>query len=314
MQNCGQPSSPTGPPTLPELDPDVPPSRAADLTHPRNLKDTVPIERQASKQAKPTVEYASSTTSNPTYDSLAPPDKPKGRASDSLDGEASSVEAHQAIPSSKLPESDSTLSALPKLDNLDNKYHYSPLSRPGSIRLLRLMPHHNEKHEKSDRIQCKLFNYPLLESIEGMHPYEALSYVWGCSNKHYWISVDGCDLAVTENLHAALSSLRGSFLDRMLWVDAICINQEDEDEKGQQVQFMAKIYAKASRVIVWLGKEAAESNQALEEIRNAAGNQSTNPTINETNHQQAILTLLERPWFQRIWVRAETFNNMGRSY
>lgn len=89
----------------------------------------------------------------------------------------------------------------------------------------------------------------------------------------------------------------------MLWIDAICINQEDDDEKGQQVQSMAKIYAKASRVIVWLGEAAEDSDQALEEIRIAAVKQSTNLAINETNHQQAILTLLERPWFRRIWVR-----------
>lgn len=192
MQNCGQPSRLTGSSTLPELDPNVPPSRAADLTCPRNLEDTVPIERQAGKQAKPNVEYASSTTAIPTYDSLALPDKLMGRAFDSLD-EASSAEAYKAIPSSKPRESDSTLSALLKLDNLDDKYHYSPLSRPGSIRLLRLIPLHGEKHEKSDRIQCKLFNYPLQESIEGTHPYEALSYVWGCSDKHHSISVDGRD-------------------------------------------------------------------------------------------------------------------------
>ena len=64
---------------------------------------------------------------------------------------------------------------------------------------------------------------------------------------------------------------------------------------------MAKIYAKAIRVIVWLGEVAADSDQALKEILNAANQQHTNSTIDETN-QQAILALLERPWFQRIWV------------
>ncbi|KAF5696935.1 het [Fusarium mundagurra] len=85
-------------------------------------------------------------------------------------------------------------------------------------------------------------------------------------------------------------------------VHAICINQRDSNEKGKQVQSMAKIYAKASRVIVWLGEAAASSDQALEEIRIVA---VKNPAINETNHQQAILALLEREWFQRIWVLQE---------
>ena len=99
-------------------------------------------------------------------------------------------------------------------------------------------------------------------------------------------------------------------MDRYLWIDAICINQDDNDEKGQQVQSMAKIFAKASRVIVWLGEAADNSNQALEVIRKAAEEQHTNSTtnqhptnsaINETN-QQAVLRLLQRSWFQRIWV------------
>lgn len=250
----------------------------------------------------PTIECAFSTTPIPTYDFLDLPDKLLGRASDSLD-EASSAEPHQAMLSNKPRGSDSMLSALPKLGNLDDKYHYSPLSQPGSIRLLRLMPLHDEKRRKIGRIRCELHDYPLLESIEGTHPFEALSYVWGCSDKRRSISVDGCDLPVTENLYEALSCVRSSYLDRMLWIDAICINQEDENEKGQQVQAMAKIYAKASRVIVWLGEAAADSDQALEQIRTAAVKQSTNPAIIVTSHQQAILTLLERPWFRRIWVR-----------
>ncbi|KAH7309925.1 hypothetical protein B0I35DRAFT_453508 [Stachybotrys elegans] len=63
---------------------------------------------------------------------------------------------------------------------------------------------------------------------------------------------------------------------------------------------MAKIYAKASRVIVWLGEAAGDSAQALEVIRKAAEEQYTNSAIYKPN-QQSILTLLKRPWFQRIW-------------
>ncbi|KAH7631539.1 hypothetical protein B0T09DRAFT_250407, partial [Sordaria sp. MPI-SDFR-AT-0083] len=59
---------------------------------------------------------------------------------------------------------------------------------------------------------------------------------------------------------------------------------------------MAKIHAKASRVIVWLGEEAAGSDQALEEIRVAA-----ELSIRRLDNKAGILTLLLRPWFQRIW-------------
>ncbi|OBS16957.1 hypothetical protein FPOA_11978 [Fusarium poae] len=140
---------------------------------------------------------------------------------------------------------------------------------------------------------------------ESTRPYEALSYVWASENKPRSISIDGCDLPVGENLYAALSHLRDRSIERTIWIDAICINQRCLKEKGQQFQSMAKIYTKASRVIVWLGGATPDSGQALEEIRIAAEQRTkpspTKPSINES----AILKLLEGPWFQRIWVLQE---------
>ncbi|RYP78247.1 hypothetical protein DL771_000724 [Monosporascus sp. 5C6A] len=181
----------------------------------------------------------------------------------------------------------------------EDKYQYSPLPGSGSIRLLRLMPH----EDKNARIQCQLFDYPLRDSSEGTHLYEALSYVWGDDGNRQPILIDNHELKVTSNLHAALLRLRDRLLQRVIWIDAICINQGDANEKGQQVQSMANIYAKASRVIVWLGEAAADSDQAIEDIRTAA-EQFSGFLISGTG-QQAILTLLQRPWFQRIWVLQE---------
>ena len=178
-----------------------------------------------------------------------------------------------------------------------SQYCYSPLSRkPDSIRLLRLMPNKNDTAD----IRCKLFKYTLRESDKATHLYEALSYVWGGSDKPKSIFIDNRYLAVTLNLHAALLRLRDRDIPRTIWVDAVCINQEDKQEKEHQIQSMAKIYANASRVIVWLGERANNSDVALEAIR-AAG-KPTN-TSNKEMIQQAILPLLQRPWFRRIWVR-----------
>lgn len=172
---------------------------------------------------------------------------------------------------------------------------YSPLPK-GSVRLLRLLPSSDE----ISRIECQLITLPLLGS-GSTHPYEALSYVWGPEDNNQLISIDGSkELLVTANLHVALLHLRHCFLERILWIDAICINQKDNDEKGQQVRSMANIYARASRVIVWLGEAADNSHRALEVILEIAGGQSTDTASDESNEQ--VLTLLERPWFQRIWV------------
>ncbi|KAL8393934.1 hypothetical protein RB595_003627 [Gaeumannomyces hyphopodioides] len=246
-------------------------------------------------------------------------------------------------------------------------YCYSPLSQQGSIRLLRLRPH-ADRHAP---IRCQLLEYPLEETGQATHLYEALSYVWGSEENKLPVYVQADDddrngaphaspptrsdqcLLVTRNLHAALSHLRDGFLERVIWIDAICINQQDDVEKGRQVQSMAWIYASASRVVVWLGEAGHGSDRALEALRQAAGEEEAahhreraletlrgaareeakhpvkgsdtynnfiyqatkdllqagraadvSVTLDEPT-QQAIFALLERPWFERIWVLQE---------
>ncbi|KAH8882409.1 HET-domain-containing protein, partial [Thozetella sp. PMI_491] len=175
-------------------------------------------------------------------------------------------------------------------------YCYSPLP-DGFIRLLRVMPHRDEHAP----IQCQLFEYPFLDSGEGPDLYDALSYVWGSRENPQHVFTDEGYLRVTNSLYAALLHLRDRSLGRIIWIDAICINQENKGEKGEQILRMAEIYSRASRVIVWLGEAKNNSDQALEDIRLAADADFPVNTLNK----QAILTLLQRPWFERIWVLQE---------
>ena len=180
-----------------------------------------------------------------------------------------------------------------------SQYVYSPIwLKPESIRLLTLIP----DEDQTSSINCRLMDYSLLDVEEhDVHLYEAISYAWGDPTKTFPIYIDGRHLNVTANLHDALLRLRNRYIERIIWVDAVCINQEDLRERGSQIQLMAKIYAKAHQVNVWLGESAHDSSQALQQICLA----SDTPQ-NEANHsinQQAILALLQRPWFRRIWVR-----------
>lgn len=147
------------------------------------------------------------------------------------------------------------------------------------------------------------------------------------------IEVDGAGLAITKNLHGALQRLRDPALDRVLWVDAVCINQDNIAERAQQVQVMAMIYAYASKVVVWLGEEVEGSSEAMEVLREEAyrvyRRQKTLEEANDgkgfpmrrggndlfdqaeandnkearENARDHVMTLLQRPWFRRIWVR-----------
>jgi heterokaryon incompatibility protein (HET) len=179
------------------------------------------------------------------------------------------------------------------------KYSYSKLSAT-NIRLLRLLP----KERDPTKLRCELFDYPIFSSDRLSHLYEAVSYVWGHKNNLQSIIIDDYSLDVTQNLYKLLLRLRDNSLPRIIWVDAVCINQKNEKEKESQIRLMAEIYAKASRVIVSLGEAQYDSNQALEIIR-VAGEKSIN--LSEIKpFRQAVLELLQRPWFRRIWVRKES--------
>lgn len=85
--------------------------------------------------------------------------------------------------------------------------------------------------------------------------FEALSYTWGeDSQPTHDLIIDGKKKTIRQNLFDALQMLRYHDRPRLLWIDAICINQEDAVEKSQQVPLMGQIYATACTVQVWLGE------------------------------------------------------------
>ncbi|KNG83267.1 hypothetical protein ANOM_008543 [Aspergillus nomiae NRRL 13137] len=190
------------------------------------------------------------------------------------------------------------------------QYSYRPLAKGSNkIRLVRLLPH----EDKTARVACELIEYTLTDTA-GQHPYEALSYVWGSrDDSQYDIFIDSRVFHVTRNLHTVLLRLRNHNVARLLWIDAICINQKDDQEKSHQIQLMRTIYGEAGRVIVWLGEEADQSSDALEAIRKAAENDSSDPLPksysrdrpDREKHFSSSLALVQRPWFQRIWVLQE---------
>lgn len=190
-------------------------------------------------------------------------------------------------------------------------YKYRPI-RPGpnNIRLLQILPGTGDTD-----IFCQVFQYTLrTEKAFGL--YEALSYVWGDSADPHQIRVKNPEddyygtFSVTKNLFAALLRLRDADLPRTVWIDAICINQNDLTERALQVQIMARIYAYAVSVTVWLGEEDDGSSQVFNLMRRIVADdvkysydwRATAKAI-LAPASEAILALLERSWFRRAWVR-----------
>lgn len=104
--------------------------------------------------------------------------------------------------------------------------------------------------------------------------YEALSYTWGTSIAKETIHVNGKKFRVRKNLEIALRYLRHITKQRTLWIDAICINQFDIEERNTQVRRMIHIYREASCVLVWLGPETNNSNLAFDVLEAVGGRES----------------------------------------
>ncbi|OCL08538.1 HET-domain-containing protein, partial [Glonium stellatum] len=103
-----------------------------------------------------------------------------------------------------------------------------------------------------DTIRCDLQVVDL--ASERCPPFAALTYVWGTKAAGTnFITCGASTLAIMQNCHSALEHLRKKLGEFTIWVDAICINQDDEGEKMMQIPLMGDIYSNAKTVYVWLG-------------------------------------------------------------
>jgi hypothetical protein len=94
----------------------------------------------------------------------------------------------------------------------------------------------------------------------------AVSYEWDSNVRQHEISCGGRISEVTANLALLLSKVRSPESSQLLWVDAICINQDDVDERSQQVSIMGDIYKNAEVVLMWIGDEVPHTKDAFSMI------------------------------------------------
>lgn len=134
--------------------------------------------------------------------------------------------------------------------DMADAYEYEPLATERSIRVAEIYPSFCYRAE----VKCRLREISLDQDDADCIPFEALSYVWGSSSGRTPIWCDGKLLFVTHNCDLALRRLRRRSSRRIVWIDALCINQEDDWERSQQVSIMGSIYGTANRTIVWLGE------------------------------------------------------------
>jgi hypothetical protein len=177
------------------------------------------------------------------------------------------------------------------------------------FRLLRLLP----SVEFDSEIHCQLFE----SSLDNCPSYEAISYVWGDANITVPVQLHDTTRSVTTNLGLALRYLRLAEEERIIWVDALCINQENNPEKNHQVRQMGSIYASAHQVIVWLGEEedARHAYQSLTEFITKSKGIPSEDSIkiwagaDFADAKMACDSLFARSWWTRMWTLQEVIHD-----
>jgi Heterokaryon incompatibility protein (HET) len=172
-------------------------------------------------------------------------------------------------------------------------YAYAPLGH-NQIRLLQV----------SDKDGISIYGLHHV-SLENPPEFSALSYTWdGQLRDRNLICDDSSILKVTQNVEIALSYLNAHAKLYYIWIDGVCINQDDDREKEAQIPLMGRIYSTAPKVIVWLGESSPKIDEALGAFTalplTLAEVDSTSPIWD------GLSELFGRSWFSRIWVVQET--------
>lgn len=195
------------------------------------------------------------------------------------------------------------------------QYQYDTLPQ-NHFRLLTLLPGTRE-----DRIKIRVESY----DISSPPSFTALSYCWGSGSKDSSCDCEPSQLVfITKNLDQALRHCRSEKTEAHVWIDQICIDQDNDDDKTQQVRLMRAIYSSAANVIIWLG-DANEKTKLVYDLIEQIGQEilrtiRSNPKMSfhdpadpmkiyvplklssaDEPEWFAFRQLLSRPWFERTW-------------
>ena len=143
-------------------------------------------------------------------------------------------------------------------------FSHTPLSATkDQIRLLKVQASQADE-DPTQHVHIQICHFDLEQVGRGKAvPYKALSYVWGEEEAIHTVYVNEAPFRIRPNLYDLLLQFR-SQEHSYLWIDQLCINQQDFMERNSQVQLMSSIYAQADRVYAWLGTASQNSDMVME--------------------------------------------------
>lgn len=197
---------------------------------------------------------------------------------------------------------------------MSSLFTYQSLNGENPVRFLSLLP-----SELDGTICCEIHN----DDLSNHQPYHAVSYTWGPPEPTDLIQVSGKQLPVRRNLFLFLRAMVGANSDGLqrLWIDALCIDQNNIEEKNQQVPQMGRIYSGAQSVLIWLGPASDETDSAFDAFENVRKqiddtqdryammqpSSFINAMPTGEEFESSILGLLNREYWTRVWIVQELF-------
>lgn len=188
------------------------------------------------------------------------------------------------------------------MENIRNDYPSIPVdAKEHEIRVLELLP-----NIKGAKIHGRL----VCISLNGDHVnYEALSYTWSTSTERSVIALNNNDnFQIPVRLEVALQDLRMSDRPLMIWIDAICINQRDVEERNAQVQLMRRIYRQAIVVRIWLDMDIAMDDPAIVKLQTLTDESTSEDLGSKPYFWAPVKEIFDNPYWKRVWIQQEIAN------
>lgn len=205
---------------------------------------------------------------------------------------------------------------------------HRPLRHSDSIRLLKL----TRCDDRRTTLYGSLFEFRL----GTCPPYKALSYAWGDGHRTESLRLNGSLLPITKTLFTCLKCLTSVVSEKLIWIDQVCIDQDNHEDKEFSIPLMGRIFEQAQEVIAWLGESnngapaglnllsilgetlsdrtdhhqwVAKVNRLLKDTGRSPSPDIVTMLFDLTSKSwQEAASLIRRPWFRRLWVVQEVFH------
>lgn len=177
----------------------------------------------------------------------------------------------------------------------DHPYVYEPIKQRSEIRLLEIQPGEGDDPTRGE---------PVIASTDDYYTYDAVSYTWadetGDATKRFRAFIGTGYVLITLSCQKVLQRIRSRFYAKFMWIDSLCVDQDNLQERGHQVDYMPRIYARAKKTYVYVGPTTTRDEYVLDDL--ATGKVKHCWDIHEYPFWVTLYSFLRRPYLFRVWV------------